>query len=336
MKKCLALRAVGLVLPLLGGLCCPLPALCQGSGDQGTLSRGDRAEIAVAVRDSSGQLITVSATIKLYKNGSPIDQSSTSRGRAFFVPRTLGDFSIMVEAAGYKSAQKDVSLSIPVKTEVDIYLQQDSVSNVSVGIPGKPLLAPKAKEALVKGLHALAENKLDDAQKHVSEATKLAPGHPEVLYVQGMLYMKRSSWAQAQTVLEKSAQLEPDQARVLAALGMALCNQKKYEAAIPVLEKSLQLEPVASWESQWALAKSYYFQQQYPQALKMAEQARAASHGSAPQTELLLAQCLTAVGRYEDSARLLHEFLKNNTGTPDAATAQRWLDGLAANGKIHQ
>lgn len=324
---------MGIILPLLTGVWLfPPPALGQDSADAGTMSRGDRAELSITVRDSSGQLITAPASVKLYKNGSPIDQLSTSRGRAFFVPRSLGDFTIMVEATGYKSAQKDVSLPVPVKAEVDINLQPDTVS---VGVPGKPLLAPKAKEALTKGLHALGENKLDEAQKHVSEAMKLAPGHPEVLYVQGMLYMRRSNWVKAQSVLDTANQLEPDQARVLAALGMALCNQKKYEAAIPVLEKSLQLEPAASWETQWALAKSYYFQEQYPEALRMAEQARAASHGPATQVELLFAQCLTAVGRYEDSAKVLREFLKNSAGAPDAATAQRWLDGLAANGKIH-
>ena len=85
----------------------------------------------------------------------------------------------------------------------------------------------------------MGDNKLDEAQKHIGQAMKLAPSNPEVLYVQGMLYMKRSDWAAAQTVLEKSSQIDPNQGRVFAALGMALCNQKKYEEAIPPLEKSL-------------------------------------------------------------------------------------------------
>ena len=299
------------------------------------LNRGDRAEIAVTVRESSGELITAPANVKLYKNGVPGDQSLTSRGRAFFIARTLGDYTITVEAAGYKTAQKDVSLTVPIKAEIDVYLQRDTASNVTVGVPGKPVLAPKAKEALVKGLQALGENKLDEAQKSLSEAMKLAPGNPEVLYVQGMLYMKRVNWAQAQSVLEKSNQIDPNQPRVLAALGMALSNQKKYEAAIPLLEKSLELEPTQGWETEWALAKSFYYHEQYDQALKMAQKAHGDSHASAPQVDLLLAQCLTAVGRYEESAQVLREFLKNNPGSPEAATARHWLDGLAANGKIH-
>jgi len=145
---------------------------------------------------------------------------------------------------------------------------------------------------------------------------------------------KFSDWVHAQTVLEKSSELEPNQARVLAALGMALCNQKTYEAAIPKLEKSLQLDPTEGWETEWALAKSYYYHEQYDQALKMAQQAQADSHGLAPQVELLLAQCLTAAERFEDAAGVLRAVLKNNATSPEATTARRWLERLTADGKI--
>jgi hypothetical protein len=331
------LRVVRTLLPLLVGLWfSPTPTPCQDSSEQGTMSRGDRAEIAVTVRDSSGQPISAPVTVKLYKNGIPSDQASTSRGRVSFIPRSLGDFTITVEATGYKNAQKDLSLAVPIKAEVDVYLQRDLASNESVGVPGKPLLAPKAKEALDKGRQALREDKPDDAQKFISEAMKLAPGNPEVLYVQGVLYMRRRDWAQAQMVLERSAQFDPNQPRALAALGMALCNLKKYADAIPPLEKALKMEAVADWETEWALAKAYYYREQYDAALKMAQQAQAETHGSAAQVELLLAQCLTAVGRYEDSAQILREFLKSNAGSPEAATARRWLDGLTADGKIRR
>jgi Tfp pilus assembly protein PilF len=314
---------------------CPIPAHSQDTGDQGTMSRGDRAEIAITVRDGSGQLIAAPVTVKLYKNGAQIDQSSTSRGRAFFIPRSLGEFTVSVEAAGFKSTQKDVSVPIPTQAEVDIYLQPESSSNVTVGVPGKPVLAPKAKEAVVKGLQALSDNKLDEAQKHINEALKLAPGNPEVLYVQGVLYMRRSNWPKAQSVLETANQIDPNQARVLAALGMSLCNQDKYQEAVPMLEQALQLEPSTGWETQWALARAYYHRGQYDRALPLAQQAHTTSHGSA-QVELLLAQCLTAVGHYQDSAQVLRALLQNSPGTPEAATARHWLDRLAADGKIQR
>jgi tetratricopeptide (TPR) repeat protein len=313
---------------------CPAPAFCQDSAEQGTNSRGSRAEIAVTVRDGAGQVIAVPTMVAVYKNGRPEDQKSTTQGRAFFIPRGLGDFTIVVEATGYKAAQKEVSLAVAIQYQVDVYLERNAGLNAGSGIPSALLLAPKAKEALAKGTQALREGHFDEAQKYFNQTMKLAPGNPEVLYMQGMLDMRRSNWEQAQTVLEKSNQIQPNQPRVLAALGMTLSNLKKYEEAIPLLEKSLQLEPSAGWETTWALAKSYYYHEQYEQALAMAQQARARSKGTNPQAELLLAQCLTAVERYEDSAQVLRAFLKNNADGPDAATARRWLDRLTADAKI--
>jgi Flp pilus assembly protein TadD len=310
-------------------------ALCQDSGNEGTHARGDRAEISVTVHDGSGEPITAPATVKLYRDGMPVDQEATSHGRASFIFRTLGAYTLLVEATGYKAAQKDVLMSVVMKTEVDVYLQRQTSSIDGEAVPGRPLLAPKAKEALDKGLQALSANKLADAEKCVGEAMKLAPGHPDVLFVQGVLYLSLHNWTQAQTVLEKAAQMDPSNARVFSALGMALTDQGKYEEAITPLEKSLQLE-AGGWETHWALGKAYYYRQQYSQALKTSQLALTESNGKAPQIELLVAQSLTAVGRYDDAAQTLREFLKSHGDRPEAATARRWLAGLAKNGKIQQ
>jgi tetratricopeptide (TPR) repeat protein len=224
---------------------------------------------------------------------------------------------------------------VAMKFEVDVYLQREPSSNETSGVPGKPLLAPKVKEALDKGLQALSENKLKEAEKHVEEAAKLAPGHPDVLFVQGVLYLSLRNWAQAQSVLEKAAQMDPGNARIFSALGMALTDQGKYEEAVIPLEKSLQLES-GGWETHWALGKAYYYRKQYDQALKTSQLALTESNGKAPQIQLLVAQSLTAVGRYDDAAQALRDFLKSHGDRPEASTARRWLDGLSKNGKIRQ
>jgi len=273
--------------------------------------------------------------VKLYKDGMPTDQGATSHGRAFFIVRTLGDYTIVVDAVGYKTVQKEVSLPVALKAEVDVYLQRESSAVDSVGVSGKPLLAPKAKEALDKGLQALNANKLAEAEKYVGEAMKLAPGHPDVLFVQGVLYLSLHNWIQAQTVLEKASQMDPSSARAFAALGMALTNQGKYDEAIVPLEKSLQLD-AGGWETHWALAKAYYHHEQYDAALKSSQQALLQSNGKAPEIEMLVAKSLTAVGRYEDAAQALREFLKGRHDGPEAATARRYLERLTADGKIRQ
>jgi tetratricopeptide (TPR) repeat protein len=322
-------------LALLGGLCLlEASSACQDSGDQGTNSFGSSAEIEITVRDRSRQVITVPTIVKLYKNGALQDQRSTSQGHAFFILRGLGEFTVAVEAAGYKAAQREVSIPAAMQYQEDVYLEWDTTSGNGTGAPGRAVLAPKARKALEKGAQALTAGKLEEAQKFIGEAIKLAPANPDVLYLQGMLYMEQSNWEQAQTTLEQASRMDPNQPRLLAALGMNLVHQKKFAEAIPLLEKSIQLHPASGWGPKWALGKAYYYHEQYEQALSMAEQAHTDSHGSSAQAELLLAQCLTVVGRYEDSAQVLREFLKNNTEGPDAQTARSWLERLTTNGKI--
>ena len=328
---------VGRTAALLGGLCLLAPSsICQDSAERGTNSFGSDAEITVTVRDRSRQVITVPTMVKIYKNGALADQRSTSQGRAFFIVQGLGEFTVAVEAVGYKATQKEVSIAAAIPYQEDVYLELDTTSQNGAGPPGRAVLAPKARKALEKGEQALAAGKLEEAQKFIGEAMKLAPANPDVLYLQGMLYMQQSNWEQAQSTLEKADQMCPNQPRLLAALGMNLVNQKKFAEAIPLLEKSLHLQSASGWGTKWALGKAYYYHEQYEEALSMAEAAHTDSHGSSGQAELLLAQCLTVVGRYEDSARVLREFLKNNTDGPDATTARRWLERLATNGKIRQ
>jgi len=60
----------------------------------------------------------------------------TSKGRMFFILHSLGDFTVSVNAAGYKSGQKDVSVATATKYEVEVSLQRDAFSNVTPGPAG--------------------------------------------------------------------------------------------------------------------------------------------------------------------------------------------------------
>ena len=332
------LRTGRLIFPLvLSILFRAPPALCQdGVSEQKAIS-GNNATIVVNVRNSSGDPLPVSAVVKLYRNGSiPNGQTTSAQGRAIFLPQNLGDFSVVVEAPGYKPGRATVDVPIPVKVEVDVYLQpeSDANGNSSVnGASGSPVLAPKAQKEVDAGVKALQENKLDDAQKHLDVAAALAPSHPDVLYLFGVLYVRRNDLPRAQEALTKATQIDPHHARALAALGTVLSNQSNYEAAIPTLEKALEVNP-HSWETRWTLAKACYYQRLYDRALKESQSALAASEGRAPEIELLVAQALTSVGRYEDSAQTLRNFLQNHPDNPQVPVARRWLERLRQAGKI--
>lgn len=336
MKQIARLRKGRIAVPLLLGMLHPaLPAWCQDSVTEQTAIGGNSASIVVTVRNSSGDPLPVVAMVKLFRNGTiPNGQATTSQGgRAIFLPQNLGGFLVVVEAAGYKQGRANVDVPIPVRAEVDVYLEPEAASTDNTTAPGNPLLAPKAKETLEKALTALRANRLEEAERLLGEVMKLAPGHPDVLYLQGILYLRREKWVQAQTVLEKATQINPSHARALAALGTALSDQGKYDAAIAPLEKSLELS-AGGWETHWTLAKAYYYHKQYDAALKTSQQALRESDGKAPEIELLVAQAQTSVGRYEDSAQTLRAFLRNHPNHQQATVARRWLDRLQQAEKI--
>ena len=327
-------RIARCLLPMASAAFFALPADCQDTRREEDEFHGNGAEIRVNVSDGAGQPISTVAMVKLYREGSiPCGQVQTSGGHAELVVNTLGEFTMIVSAPGYADTTKEVSVRVGGRKQVDVYLARSSAAGSTTGAPGRPVLAPKAKEAVDKGLQALGADQVGVAEKYLSEAMRLAPGHPDVLYVRGILWLKQGNWPQAQSALEKATQIDPSHARAFAALGMALCDQGKYEAAIAPLEKSLQLGG-GGWETSWALGKAYYRQGRYSEALKLSQEALAGANGKAPEIALLVAQALTALERYEEAAQTLRDFVREHGDTREAGTAKRWLAGLVANGKI--
>jgi Flp pilus assembly protein TadD len=319
----------------VGVVCAPGIAAAQDSSAETNMFRGDRPEISVTVRDNGGAEIASPATVRVYRSGVPTEEGTTRKGRVFFMLPSTGEYSVQVSATGYESGQRDVSIPVALKAEVEITLKRKAEANETTGVPAGPVLAPKAKEAFDKGLQALGAGKIKDAQKYSGEAMGLAPGHPDVLYLQGVVDLNLRNFADAQDVLEKATQIDPTHARAQAALGMALSDQGKYEEAVPALEKSLELNAGdPNWETQYSLAQAYYKLEKYPEAAKTAQAALTKSNGKAPEIELLVAQSQVATGKYDEAAQALRDYLKNHGDRPDAAKAKRWLDRLVADGKV--
>jgi len=82
----LPLRVVRFLLTMVPCLFLfPPLALCQDSGNEKIIPRGDRAELSVTVRDSSGEPYLRTGNRKALPRWSPCRQSAAAHGRAFFV-----------------------------------------------------------------------------------------------------------------------------------------------------------------------------------------------------------------------------------------------------------
>jgi len=75
----------------------------QDSSSDTLVLRSDRPEISLTVRNSAGEVLTTTAgTAKLLHDGIPVADAGLSHGRAFFGSLPFGDYTLVVEATGYK------------------------------------------------------------------------------------------------------------------------------------------------------------------------------------------------------------------------------------------
>jgi hypothetical protein len=111
------LQTARIGFPLLVSVLLPaIPARCQDGITEQTAISGNNATIVVSVRNSSGDPLPVTAVVKLYRNGSiPNGQATTSQGRVIFLPQNLGDFSVVVEATGYKPGRANANSANTLK-----------------------------------------------------------------------------------------------------------------------------------------------------------------------------------------------------------------------------
>src|SRR5215469_2265195 len=90
-----------------------LPLACsQDSASDPNIPRADRPRLSITVRDSGGATINSAGIVKLYRDGMLSDQTGLSHGRAFFDNIPFGDYTLAIDATGYKPAQRDVNVSI--------------------------------------------------------------------------------------------------------------------------------------------------------------------------------------------------------------------------------
>ncbi len=301
---------------------------------QRSRSSGTNSEMIVHVRAPTGEPLSVPAIVLLFKSDGTPHGRTTAQGIAPVVFSNLGPggYYVEVSAPGFQTTREEASVIIPVTTEVHVFMRPEASAVPSATPAGPPILTPKARKEVDQGLEALRGNNLKEAQKRLDRAAELAPGHPDIFYLLGVLYVRLDDPTRARSALEKATQLDPNHARALAALGTVLSNQGEYAAAIPVLKKAMELNDHA-WETQWTLASAEYHERQFEQARDHAQQALNSAQGKAPEIQLLLAQALGALGQREKAAQQLESFLGSHPEHVKAPLARGWLAKLQQQGR---
>ena len=286
------------------------------------------AELVVRVRTLLGDALTAPAMVQLSSVGSvPVTIPTRDGGRAIFEGLGLGSYTVVVDAPGYEVKTEEVRIDAPGPANVLVYMRPEGDANHG-GVPaGPPTLAPKAQAEIQKGLQALRDNKLDEAQEKFEHAAKMAPGNPYPHYLLGVVWAKKNALTHARKEFETSVGLDPHNGVAQLALGDLLLRQKNWPASIHALEEAIA-GGAGTRETHWMLAWAYFNSRQFDQALAGTDKALSLGKGKSPELDLLRAQVLAALGRKAEAVMVLDKFLVENPEHARAETAKKWLAQL--------
>jgi tetratricopeptide (TPR) repeat protein len=287
-------------------------------------------KIIVRVRGAGGASLPGFASVRLYSNFSSFSQTSSSldNSQAVFGSVPIGEYQVEVRAPGYRDTIEVASLLTPnSSTYVFVDLLPEGPPGAAVQPDGPPLLSPKAQKELEAAAAALRLGDIKLAQKLLDKAQKMAPGHPDVYYLQALLFIRMGDTPQGRASLERAVNIYPNHAAAQSMLGALLYNLSEYPAAITALEKAVQLEP-QSWQAHRSLALCYLNEKSWEKARAHVERALETSGNKAPELRLLFARVLMAMREFEKAKVQVREFQVGNPGHPDLPEANRLMAAL--------
>jgi len=319
-----------LILLLAAGIAAPEAAAQARPGGDPDALRPPVGHVTIRVRQSSGGPLPGYAVVRLSSLVGAVflTGSTTENAQVTFRGVPLGGYRVEISSPGYATAEADVEVVLRDTTAyVIVELRPEGISQPVNTPAGPPILAPRARKEMEKGLEFLRADNLKDARAHLDRALKLAPGHPDVYYLLGILSLKQQEMAQARTHLEKAIQIYPKHVQALSTLGSLLLHLKDHAAAVRTLELALA-EGSRSWETHWALATAFFHQQQFEKARVHAERALELTQGKLPAADLFVARTLAAEQKRDEALRRVRNFLLRYSDHPLAAEARQFENSL--------
>lgn len=294
---------------------------------------GERRTLEVNVRLATGAQLPMSVDVVALSPALSTQYRGTTdaTGQVLFTDVLPGYYTIEISADGYERVNEEVAVdeSNPV-TKVFISLRPFGMKSMTAAPPSEaPVLPSKARKEVERAQLALRSKKYDEAEKYITRALKVAPAHPFVNYMAGLLYFRQDKLELAQSHLEKATLLNPTHSPSFGLLGTVLYRKGKYAGAIAALERALVLDP-NPWETHWAIANAYFQEKRFEKARAHAERAQQLSGGQAPDTALILGVSLAYLGEKEQAAKELETYLATHGDRPGAEQARKMLAQLRA------
>jgi tetratricopeptide (TPR) repeat protein len=238
------------------------------------------------------------------------------------IPNT---YIVEASAPGFATVRETISLETKwSQANVILTMKPAETEKAEPATLAAPILAPKARKELEKGLQSFRQNDMVHARKHFEKALVMAPGNPDVQFLMGVLELQEKNEAAAIDRLQKAIQIFPNHALSLQTLGEIYCEQDRVQDAIPLLQKAASVEE-GSWKAHWKLGRAYLQANEPSKALQQADRALALGKAGAGQAHILKAEALADLGRWEAAGASLEKFVAGQPKDPSIAEARSVL-----------
>jgi tetratricopeptide (TPR) repeat protein len=213
--------------------------------------------------------------------GNMIEQTITTDSGEFDF-RQLGrtDYILIVEASGYQSYNMRVDLSFTSDRGMSIYLNPNAADPASAPPAAKVSahemsIPQKARDSLVSGEKKLYTDKNPQAALlDFQQAVSVAPSYYEAYYQLGMAYLTLGKPDDAQQNFRKSVEVSNDKyGEAVIGLASFLIDSGDLAQSEKMTRHGLELSP-NSWFGHYQLGRILLNENNVPEALKSAEQAR--------------------------------------------------------------
>jgi Flp pilus assembly protein TadD len=316
--------------------CGPLLAQNRNSGPGPVLGAPSTSQanpvsvtLIINLRDSEGTPLDVPGVVNLQSNAQGFRRTATTRdaSAAVFDGVTQGEYDAEAIGTGYQTTWEHISVNgFGSTVQVYIFLPRQSETKPAARKPGGPVMAPRLRAEVDKGLEAMSRRQFELARTHFAKAAAMAPGNPDVVYLLGAAEQALNHPDLARQNFEKALSLDPGHERSLLALGELELRAGETHAAITTLEKAYR-DNGAGWRGQFLLATAYAKAGRFAEAETRAEHAVSLAREKGAEPLLLLGKIQAAQRKFQEAR---HTWEKLATDFPNATAAQNAKQYLAA------
>jgi tetratricopeptide (TPR) repeat protein len=310
----------------------PLAAQRPSAGSQ------DRTptEVIIRVTDENGRPMGRLIKVQILGGGgSQIAEQVTDDQGTARLPLRPGQYRVRVTHPDIEDVSPERSFVLyprqPAHYEfVQVTRKRSDEAATQPHISAKALAVPeKARKQQVKGLSALAEGSLDEAERHLLRAIEIYPDYAEAYNGLGVVAMKRGDAITGRTWFEQAIQIDPDSAGGYINLARLHMNEQAFAQSEELLTKALTLAPL---DAEAISMQAYVLMRQgkLDAAVAAAQRVHSLPHANLAMVHSVAAYALRKQQRHQEAAAEYRLFIKESPPGPSVERAKAELASLPA------